>query len=309
MDKLLEALKKTSLNEEQLGEVSKSVEEMIKEAIQQVEANKQAEYDRLVAEAYDKAQAEIDGIESKALEGYQQAHDVIQDMQLRIDTLEREYENKMEEGYQQAWEMLEAEQKKNESLELEVMKEADQNLVEMRDFIVEKLDLFLQMQKAEVYDEARRDILNDPKMVEHRVAIEKMAEIMSDYLSTEELAGVSSKHIAEAQRTIEDLQGRLKILETKTVHQSRQIHSLKESVQTKEQQLTEATNKLSETERNERKNDSGKVSGRGQRVLNEGGESIIPEFNGTNNKKEKEVISESQLVEDMLVLSGIAQSK
>lgn len=309
MDKLLEALKKTSLNEEQLGEVSKSVEEMIKEAIQQVEANKQAEYDRLVAEAYDKAQAEIDGIESKALEGYQQAHDVIQDMQLRIDTLEREYENKMEEGYQQAWEMLEAEQNKNASLELEVMKEADQNLVEMRDFIVEKLDLFLQMQKAEVYDEARRDILNDPKMVEHRVAIEKMAEIMSDYLSTEELAGVSSKHIAEAQRTIEDLQGRLKILETKTVNQSRQIHSLKESVQTKEQQLTEATDKLAETERNERKNDSGKVSGRGQRVLNESGESIIPEFNGTSKNKEKEVISESQLVEDMLVLSGIAQSK
>jgi len=309
MDKLLEALKKTSLNEAQVNDVVKAVDSMVSEAIKQIETKKQAEYDAKLEEAYDKVQAEIDATEGKALEGYKQAHAIIQDQQLRIETLEREYENKMEEGYQQAWEMLQAEQSKNENIELNVQREADEKLKSMRDFMVEKLDLFLQMQKAEVYEEARRDVLNDPKMVEHRVAIEKMADIMSDYLSVEELSGTSSKRLAEAANYIEDLEGRLKILEKKNINTSKQLHSVNETLRQNEQLVNEARTLLTESEKKERKNSSGTVSGRGQRVINENKEELIPEFSNTNNKKSDKSIKEHQLVEDMLVLSGLQESK
>jgi len=311
MDKLLEALKKTSLTESQVNDVVKAVDSMVSEAIKQVEAKKQAEYDAKIEEAYDKVQAEIDATEAKALEGYKQAHVIIQDQQLRIETLEREYENKMEEGYQQAWEMLQAEQEKNETIELHVQREADEKLKAMRDFMVEKLDLFLQMQKAEVYEEARRDILNDPKMVEHRVAIEKMADIMSDYLSVEEMAGTSSKKLSEAANYIEDLEGRLKILEKKNINQSKQLHSVNETLRQNEQLVNEARSLLTESERKERKNSSGTVSGRGQRVITEAQEQLIPEFSNTSKKSEGKLVNEQQhqLVEDMLVLSGLQESK
>lgn len=308
MDKLLEALKKTSLTESQVSDIVKAVETQIDEAISKVEAKKQSEFDAKVEEAYDKAQAEVDAAESKAIEGYKQAHAIIQDQQLRIETLEREYENKMEEGYQQAWEMLQAEQAKNENIELEVQREADEKLKSMRDFMVEKLDLFLQMQKAEIYEEARQDILSDPQMVEHRVAIEKMADIMSDYLSFDDVAGTSSRKLTEARSVIEDLQGQVKILEKKTVNQSKQIHSLNETLRQGEQMINEARAITAKTERNERKNSAGNVSGRGQRVLTEEQEQLIPEFN-TKQGSEKSTVNGNQLVEQMLVLSGLQESK
>lgn len=306
MDKLLEALKATSLTESQVNDVTKAVEDMVSEAIQQIETKKQEEYDGKIEEAYDKIQAEIDQTEAKALEGYQQAHEIIQDQQLRIETLEREYENKMEEGYQQAWEMLQAEQAKNESLESELQQENDARLNEMRNFIVEKLDLFLQMQKAEVYEEARRDILNDPKMVEHRIALERMAEIMSDYLSVEELAGTSSKKIAEQQSYIEDLEGRVKILDRKVINQSKQLHSVNEAIRQNEQLVTEANKILAEQDKNERKNSKGTVSGRGQRVLSENrNEEIVKENVETKEEKHQTFNENEQIIEDMLTLAGL----
>ena len=69
MDKLLEALKKTSLNETQVNDIVKAVDGMVSEAVKQIEAKKQADYDAKIEEAYDKVQAEIDATEGKALEG------------------------------------------------------------------------------------------------------------------------------------------------------------------------------------------------------------------------------------------------
>lgn len=309
MDKLLEALKQTNLSATQVDEISKAVETMVSEAVKKVEAKKQAEYDTHIEEAYDKVQASVDDVEAKALQGYQQAHEIIQELQLRLETLEREYENKMEEGYQQAWEMLQAEQMKNENIEVEAMQEAKQQLNNMREFMVEKLDHFLQLQKAEIYDEARRDVLNDPKMVEHRVALEKMAEIMSDYLSVEDLAGTSSKKISEAHNYIENLEGRLKIIEKKNINQQKQIHNLNESLRSNEQLITEAKAVVANKERKERKNSSGNVSGRGQRVLVESKERIIPEYNNNDANKSDRFVEGDEVINDMLVLSGLCESK
>jgi len=305
MDKLLEALKKTSLSAQQVSEVQKAVEGMIAEAVKQIDAKRKTEYDAKVQEAYEKVASELEAVEEKAQEGYKQAYAIINDQQLRIEQITREYENKMDEGYQQAWEMLQAEQAKNNTLALEVHKDYDGRFQQMRDFMVEKLDEFLQMQQASIYDEARRDVLNDPKMVEHRVALEKMSEIMNDYFTVEGVANNNSKKFSETLSELEELRGRLQVVEHRNVRLSTKNDQLTEAVRQKDQLLSETQQHVTEVERKNRKNSAGIASGRGQRVITENRGSLIPEFSNANTSRDDELVEQSDVLNDLLVLSGV----
>lgn len=303
MDNLLEALKKTALSEEQVNEVQKAVKNMIAEAAKKIESEKEGEFTAKLQEAYDKAAGEIAANESKTEEGYRQAYAIIEDLKLRLEQQKEELETKAEQGYQQAWDMLQAEQAKNGEIEAKVQNEANENVKRMRDFMIDKLDQYLKLHKAEIYDEARREILNDPKMVEHRVAIERMAEVMSDYMGFEEVAGVGSRKLSEAVSQIEDLQSKMKILEKKNHNLSQQretlVRDLTEARKEKEKLITEGA----QTERKNRQNVSGNVSGRGQRTLPGSREEVLKEHQGVEVNNQE--VDASEIVNEMLVLSGI----
>lgn len=308
MEKLLEALK-SSLSADQLDEVKKAVEAMVSEAREQIDQQYKTQYDEKVNEAYATVAAELETAEAKADEGYKQAQAIIEDQNLRIETLRREYEDKMDEGYQQAWEMIEAEQSKRQNVEVEVYSEANNRLKSMRDFMVEKLDQFLQLQNAEIYESARRDVLNDPKTVEHRVALEKMAEIMSDYLSVEETTNATSAKLQETCRQLEDMHGRIQILEHRNLRLSDKNKQLAESVRGYETQLNESRNVAVKEDRKNRTKDAEKVSGRGKRVIKEN-EEIIPEFNNPVTKKsDDQLVESSDLENEMLVLAGLQENE
>jgi hypothetical protein len=306
MEKLLEALKNTSLSANQVEEIQKSVKQMVEEAKVEIEKKLQDQYNEKVQEAYDTVAAEIESNEAKAEEGYKQALAIIKDLNLRLEQQSREYEDKMEEGYQQAWEMIQAEQSKRQNVEVEVYTEADSKLKQMSEFMVDKLDQFLQLQNSEIYESAYRDIVNDPKMVEHRIALEKVAEIMSDYLSVEELANANSSKVQEATRQIEDMKGRIQILEHRNINLSNKNKQLTESLQTRENQVNESHNQTVVEDKKNRKNDVGNASGRGKRVIKETME-VIPEFNNPVTKKsdDNQLVEQNQLIDEMLVLSGL----
>lgn len=309
MDKLLEALKKTSLSAQQVDEVKKAVDNMVAEAAKQIEAKKKAEYDAKVQEAYDKVAADLEAAEVKTQEGYKQAYAIINDLELRMEQMVREYENKMEEGYQQAWDMIKAEQSSNNDSSMKIHEEYTQRFEQMRDFMVEKLDQFLQMSQAEIYDEARRDVLNDPKMVEHRVALEKVADVMTDYLQVEGVVNNASSKITDLKQEVEELRGRLQVVEHRNVRLSTKNNDLQEAVRTKEQLLAEAQGAITENERKNRKNSTGNASGRGQRVITEAKGSLIPEYKAqiTNTTNDDDHLVESNdVLSDMLVLSGVS---
>ena len=300
MDKLTEALK-ALLPEENVSEVAKAVESMMAEQAQQIEAGIEAKYQKQLTETYERVSNELKETEETALRGYQQAYEIIADLQNRIDVQREALENAMEKGFEEAFQMLKAEEAKNENLEVELYEEFNNKLKQMKGFMVEKLDKFMGEQEAELYAEAKKNILSDPRIVEQKVAVERMAEILSDYLGGDSYNSVNSRKVEEALKAVEDLKGQLRVVESRNVRLSMQNTKLNEQVREAHNLITEAT----KVERKERVVKKQNASGRGQRVT----EQIITEHVDApvarNNQHLNESVNDD--FNDLLVLSGVIE--
>lgn len=296
MDKITQALK-SILPAEHVNEVAKAVEEMMAENVATLEAEFQSKLD----EAYEQLSEERKADETIAEAGYQQAYEMITSLMNRLDEQREEFETALEEGFEEAYNELQKEKGRNQNLEVEIYEEADAKLQEMKNLMVDKLDQFLSLQESEIYESAKRDVLTDPRILEQRVAIEKMAEVLSDYIGDETVAGVSSSKIEEMQKHLEALKGQMRIIEAKNVRLATQNNKLSEQVREAHDVITEAT----KVERTNRTNKKETASGRGQRVVNE---QIISEYAAPASEKS---VKEADLREghdplaDLLVLSGL----
>lgn len=299
MNKITEALKKM-LPAEHLKEVETAVSEMVAEA----KAELEKEFNAKLQEAYEQVSEELEAAEATAYQGYEQAFEIIESYKVRLEQQSDEHENQMEEGYSEAWELLKAEQNKNEKLELELYEEFNKKLAQMKEFFVEKIDQYLNMQNSEIYEHARRDIMNDPRMVEHKVALDKIVDIAASYFSEEEFTGTTINKLEETQKMAKDLKEQVHILEARNVRLSTQNNKLNEQVREMNGVITESA----KTERKERAKVAGTASGRGQRVL---GEQVIPEFKtpGTKETNDQNLIENNEVMNDLLVLSGITINK
>lgn len=299
MDKITKALK-SILPAEHVDEVAKAVEEMMAENVAALEAEFQSKLD----EAYEQLSDERKADEAIAESGYQQAYEMITSLMARLDEQKEEFETALEEGFEEAYQELQKEKGRNQNLEVEIYEEADAKLQEMKNMMVDKLDQFLSLQEKEIYESARRDVLTDPSILEQRVAIEKMAEVLSDYVGNGAISAATSGKVEEMQKQVEALKGQMRIIEAKNVRLATQNNKLNEQVREAHQVITEAT----KVERTNRVNRKENASGRGQRVVNE---QIINEYAApANEKSEKEAdLREGHdPISDLLVLSGLAQS-
>ncbi len=298
VNKITEALAKM-LPEEHVAEVTKAVEEMVAVRVEELETEFQAKLD----EAYEQLAEERRTDESQAEAGYEQAYQIITSLMSRIDEQRDEFETALEEGYEEAFKELQAEREKNANLEVDVYKEYDSKLQEMKELMVDKIDQFLSMQEQEIYESAKRDVLADPHMLEQRVAIERVAEILSDYLGNEGVGALASSKLEESNKAIENLKGQVRMLEAKNVNLSRVNGKLGEQVREAKEMVTEAT----KAERKERTNKKEVASGRGQRVVNE---QIVAEYAApTKPSNDSADLTEGHdPIRDLLVLSGLAES-
>lgn len=296
MSKITEALKNI-LPTEQVSEVTAAVEGMMAE---QNNALKE-EYKSKLEEAYEEFEDEKKAQEAVMEQGYKQAYEIIAELQHRLDTQREEFESALEEGFEEAYQELQKEKSKNNDIEVDLYDEFDGKLKEMKEYMVDKVDKFLSLQEKEVYEHAKREILNDPQMVEHRVALDKVAQAVSGYLS-EDVAGISVTELEKALKTVEDLKGQMKIAESRSVRLQMQNNKLNEQVKEANGLLTEAA----KLERKERTNRRTNASGRGQRAMGE--EQILSEYANPAAKQKDRVVSEGtddSSFNDLLVLSGI----
>jgi regulator of replication initiation timing len=305
MDKLLEALSNL-LPEDQIKDISGAVSEYLEEAKKELEAD----FSEKLEEAYVELHGKLQENEETALEGYQQAYAVIQDLRNRLEVQRNEYETAIEEGYEEAYQMLLAERGKNESLELDVYEAAEEKLSNMKEYMVDKVDQFLQYKGQEIYEQARRDIINDPRMAEHKVTLDRVVETVQNYISDEDYALASNNKIEAANKQLDELKGKVKILEARNIRMGIENKKLNE-------QVREATDLINESTVNEKKNreESAKnVQGRGHAHVSEG-EQIIAEFNNPEASKPSD--NEDTIVEGfdpaqlkaMQVLAGTAKNE
>ena len=292
MDKIINSLKKI-LPEDQVSEVASAVSEMLAEARSQMES----EYNKNLEEAYQSLSAELADTEKTAYQGYNEAYEIINDLQARLETQKQEFEKTLEEGYEEAYQMLLAERNAKSNVESDLYEEYDKKLADMKEYIVDKIDEFLQVKGTEIYENAKRDLLSDPRMVEHKVALDKIVGIASDYLTEDEAFFATSSKLDEAKKSVEELRGQLRIMEARNIRLSTENTKLNESVRRASNIISESRNSAAEskkakvvTEQKERIVKSRSASGKGQ-LVTENVQVIAEYANGGDN--------------DLLVLSGV----
>ncbi|MHA2043207.1 MAG: hypothetical protein ACW99G_00350 [Candidatus Thorarchaeota archaeon] len=306
MDKLLEALSNL-LPEDQIKDISGAVSEYLEEAKKEFEAD----FSEKLEEAYVELHGKLQSNEETALEGYQQAYAVIQDLRNRLDVQRNEYETAIEEGYEEAYQMLLSERGKNESLELDVYDAAETKLSEMKEYLVDKLDNFLQYKGQEIYEQARRDIINDPRMAEHKVTLDRVVETVQNYISDEDYALACNNKIEESNKKLDEVKAKVKILEARNIRMDIENKKLNE-------QVREAASIISESTVNEKKareTSAKNVQGRGHSHVADD-DQIIAEYHNTDAAN-KQSQSEDTIVEGfdpaqlkaMQVLAGTAKNE
>jgi|LakMenEpi03Aug12_release.lakeMendotaPanAssembly.Ray.scaffolds.fasta_scaffold23831_10 hypothetical protein len=296
MDKIINSLKKI-LPEEQVSEVASAVSEMLAEARQQMEK----EYNKNLEEAYQSLSAELSDTEKTAYQGYNEAYSIINDLQARLEDQRGEFEKTLEEGYEEAYQMLLAERSSKNSVESDLYEEYDKKLADMKEYIVDKVDEFLQIKGTEIYENAKRDLLSDPRMVEHKVALDKIVNIASDYLTEDEAFFATSSKLDDAKKSVDELRGQLRIMEARNIRLSTENTKLNENVKRASNMINESRNAFSESKRakviseqKERMMKSRSASGKGQLVTEN--VQVIAEYNNGGDN-------------DLLVLSGVKKSK
>jgi len=293
MNKILNSLKNL-LPADQINEVAQAVNEMLEESKKEMEA----EFNKNLEEAYAQLTNELSQAEKTAYQGYNEAYQIIADLQERLSTQKAEFENTLEEGYEEAYQMILAERNSKNSVESDLYEEYDAKLKEMKEYIVDKVDEFLQVKGVEIYEQAKRDLMADPRIVEHKVALDKIVNIASDYISGDEQFFSTSGKLEEARKSVEDLKGQLRMMEARNIRLSTENTKLNESVRRASEVIGESrvnNTKKVISEQKERGEKAKSVSGRGQLI--------------TENVQ---VISESTSVNadnDLLVLSGIKKAK
>ena len=313
MDRIIESLKKL-LPEDQVNEVASAVEESLNESKGEVKEELEKEYNEKLEGAYSELSTELSEAEKTAEQGYEEAYKVITDLNSRLGTQKSEFDVALEEGYEEAYQMLIAERNKNEGIEVEMYEEYDKKLAEMKGYIVDKVDEFLQHKGSEIYEQAKQDILNDPRMAEHKVAFDKVVDITADYLSDEDYANNTSAKLDVVGKEVEELKGQLKVLEARNIRLSTENNKLNEAVHETQQMLVEQQESVEAekeaeviAEQKEREEKAEEVEGKGQSVVDEKVE-VIAEFNENNEETTEDTndtVSADEGLDDLLTLAGI----
>lgn len=284
------------------NQVAEAVKAMLDEAVSELEAEYQDNLDK----AYEEATAKIKAAEAVAEKGYAEAYEIILDQRDRIEILKEEYEAQLEEGYEEAFQMLQGERSKNDTLEVDLYEEYDSRLGEIKEYIVDKVDQFLALKGEEFFENAKRDVLNDPAIAEHKVALDKILEVASSYLDADDYNFATSSKLDALARSLDETKGQMKILEARNMRLHTENTKLNEVARQAQDVLTEG----SRIERTARKNAARVAQSKGQRVVddvkviaehtNAAGEPVVDE--GHSNSRNK-------LFQEWRALAGYSDNK
>lgn len=283
MEKIVEALTKL-LPEDAVAEVTEAVKSELEGAKQAYET----EFSTKLEEAYAELSEELKTAEDTAYQGYKEAFAIIEDLRNRLETQQKEFEVAMEEGYEEAYQMLQAEKSKNDNLEVEMYDQFNTKLQEMKEYMVDKVDAFLQYKGKELYEAAKNDVANDPRVIEHKVALDKVVECVADYLGEEQIETVNTAKVEEIGRKVEELKSQVKILEARNIRLSAENTKLTEAVRESQKVITESVKE----EKKERVEKAKNVQGRGRAVSDS---EVVAEW--SDNKAEEKKTADTTLVE------------
>lgn len=287
------------LPEDKAAQVTDSIKKMMESYYRKLEK----EFNKKLHEAYTQLEEEKRQAELIAEQGYEQAYEIICSLMQRLDEQREEFKKTLYEGYEEAYQTILKERRKAEKLETELYEEYDKKLQQIKEYMVDKLDQFLEAQEVELYEAAKRELLNDPTVAEYRVALAKVAEVLSEYMHNDDFDGVATQKLEDALKQIEDLRSQMRILEARNTRLAAENHRLNEQVARARKLMTESTRQARKAKASKKK----AISGRGHQVLNE---DILLEHGLPSSSKPKQddagrSSSQQDPLNDLLVLSGV----
>jgi hypothetical protein len=299
MDKIVEALKNL-LPENEVNEVANAVSELLEQA----KENLESEFNQKLEEAYSELTSELAEAEKIAEHGYEEAYAIIGDLRSRLEVQGQEYKDALEEGYEEAYQMLKSERAKNENIEVEMYEEYDRKLSEMKEYIVDKVDQFLQIKGSDIYEQARRDVMSDPRLSEHKVALDKIVNIASNYISNDDFSEINAEKVEESIRKVEELKGQMRILEARNIRISTENTKLNEAVRQAQDLITESRRVVTREKKSNVLSEQKERSERARNVMGRGNNAsdnvVIAEHNNNSGNSD---------MDQLLVLSGLKQTK
>lgn len=291
-------------------EVKKVIGNFLESAMTELEE----EYSTKLDEAYEKVHAENADNEKIAEEGYSQALEIINDLRDRIEIQKEEFDKALEVEYEKAYQMIQEARAANDSLEVELYETYEEKLAEVKNYLIDRMDQFLGMQGNKYYEMARRDVMNDPLVAEHKVAFEKVLDIAANYLADEDYAFATSSKVENLEKNIDEMKAQVKILEAKNMRLATDNSRLNESLNRSKEIITENAKVANKTEKKERIEKARMAEGRGnassdkkQVVIAEQAEEPVQK----SDKGDGNLLSESlgDKVKYWQHLSGIATEK
>jgi hypothetical protein len=287
MEKIVEALTKL-LPGDAVAEVTEAVKNELEGAKQAYEQ----EYSSKLEEAYAELSDELKSAEETAIQGYKEAYAIIEDLRNRLGTQQKEFELSMEEGYEEAYQMLIAEKGKNENLEVEMYDQFNTKLQEMKEYMVDKVDAFLQYKNNEIYKSVKNEVANDPRNAEHKVALDRVVECVAEYIGDESFTASNSAKVEEVSRKVEELKSQVKILEARNIRLSADNTKLTEAVRETQKVITESA----KVEKKERVEKAKNAQGRGRAVNDP---ELVAEWNDNKSEEKKSNNVDTTLVESL----------
>lgn len=304
MNKIIESLSKL-LPESDVKEVAEVINSMLEEAKTSLEE----EYNSKLEEAYAELSEELAKNEKIAEEGYSEAYVIINDLRNRLEVQGEEYRQAIEEGYGEAYDVLKStlqeEQEKNRKLEISLHEEYDQKVQEVQETIINQVHDFLKHKGQEIYEQAKKELTNDPRIAESRVVLDKIVNNVSEYLTEDGVNAVSVSKLEEANKSIEEMKGQIKLLEARNIRLSTDNTKLTESVRQAKDIINESKKAVVKDKKAEVVSEQKERIEKSEEVLGRG---LVTESVNKKDVVVETTTSKNSDYEKMLILSGLKKS-
>jgi hypothetical protein len=305
-----------------------NVEQAISEFVEETEAKLKVEYEKTLEESYkewdeqlkearQEGEDKLKEAETTALEGYEEAKQLLVEKEEEITTQKSEFETFLNEQYEVAGNMLEEEKGKNETIEQNLYESYSQQIEDIKDDLINKIDSFLDGKVEEISVAVRKELKNSPEILENKVAFNRIKDIVARSLTTSELQDTASEKVEELEETAGELQKEIKALKAKNLrlttentNYQKEVKTITEGTNTESEEYFEAVRR--EAERRIVEKNAENIEGRGD--IKEMTEEDILKENAVDEKEKKETIDESQKIdgfgytkEDLLRMAGVHQ--
>ena len=207
---------------------TQAVEQAINEFVQQTEQKIKTDYEKTLEESYkewdhqlkeakEEGEKKLKEAEAVAYEGYDEAKTLIEQKEEAIQTQKTEFEDFLTEQYKQAKEMIDSEKSRNDQIEQDLYEAYTQQVEDVKDDLVNKIDSFLGEKVEEIAEAVRKELRNSPEVLESKVAYERIKTIVAESLSPTQLHAQSNDKIDALQDSMDQMKNELKALKAKNM--------------------------------------------------------------------------------------------